>query len=73
MRNASEDQIRQTLFDQNAEFRRLYEEHSRCENQLELILKQPYVSSEDFIEEATLKKQKLRLKDQMEIIVARHR
>ena len=73
MRNASEDQIRQTLFDQNTEFRRLSEEHSRCENELEQILKQPYVSSEDFVEESTLKKQKLRLKDQMEMIVARHR
>jgi uncharacterized protein YdcH (DUF465 family) len=66
------DEIRQSLFNQDMEFRRLAEEHSRCESQLENILKQPYTSSEDFIEEITLKKIKLRLKDRMEMIVARH-
>ena len=64
--------LRQTLLENDSEFRRLAEEHSRCENQLERILKQPYVSSEDFIEEITLKKMKLRLKDRMETIVARY-
>jgi uncharacterized protein YdcH (DUF465 family) len=71
MPTASEE-LRQSLFNQDLEFRRLAEEHSRCENQLERILKQPYVSSEDFIEEITLKKMKLRLKDRMETIVARY-
>ena len=66
------DEIRQSLLNQDMEFRRLAEEHSRCESQLEKILKQPYTSSEDFIEEITLKKMKLRLKDRMEMIVARY-
>jgi uncharacterized protein YdcH (DUF465 family) len=66
------DEIRQSLFNQDTEFRRLAEEHSRCEFQLEKILKQPYMCSEDFLEEIALKKMKLRLKDRMEMIVARY-
>jgi uncharacterized protein len=64
--------IRQSLMAVDAEFRRLAEEHSRCESQLEQILKEPYLSSEDLLQEVALKKFKLRLKDQMELIVARH-
>ena len=66
------DEIRQSLINQDVEFRRLAEEHSRCESQLEKIIKQPYMCSEDFIEEIALKKMKLRLKDRMEMIVARY-
>ena len=68
----STHEVRRSLLDHDAEFRRLAEEHSRCETQLEQILKQPYLSSEDLQQEAALKKFKLRLKDQMELIVARH-
>jgi uncharacterized protein YdcH (DUF465 family) len=64
--------IRQSLLAADAEFQRLAEEHSRCESQLEQILKQSYLSSEDLLEEVALKKFKLRLKDQMELIIARH-
>lgn len=64
--------IRQSLLEQDAEFKRLAEEHSRCENQLEQLIKQPYLSSEDLTLEVTLKKMKLRLKDEMELMVVRH-
>ena len=66
------EEIRQSLLARDAEFRRLAEEHSRCESQLEKIHDEPYVNSEDLIQESVLKKLKLRLKDQMEMIVARH-
>lgn len=64
--------IRQFLLDGDQEFRRLAEEHSRCESELEALLGQSYTSSEDLIQEAVLKKQKLLLKDQMEMIVAQY-
>jgi len=67
------EEIRQSLFATDPEFRRLAEEHSRCESQLEQIVKAVYLNSEDLLREATLKKVKLRLKDQMESIVARYR
>jgi uncharacterized protein YdcH (DUF465 family) len=63
--------IRQSLLENDMEFRCLAEEHSRCESQLEQLIKQAYMSSEDLTLEVTLKKIKLRLKDQMELIVAR--
>ena len=65
--------IRQSLLTEDPEFRSLVEEHSRCESRLEEILNSSYLSSEDLLQEATLKKIKLRLKDQMESILARHR
>jgi uncharacterized protein len=65
-------EIRQSLLARDPEFRNLAEEHSRCESQLEQIVESSYLSSEDLLQEATLKKTKLRLKDQMEFIVARH-
>jgi len=71
MPNSSQD-VRQSLLAQDPEFRSLAEEHSRCESQLEQILKSSYLSSEDLIQEATLKKRKLHLKDRMERLVARH-
>ncbi len=64
--------IRQTLLARDPEFRDLAEEHSRCESQLEQILKSSYLSSEDLIQEVELKKLKLRLRDRMELILARH-
>ncbi len=63
--------IRQSLLASDPEFRSLAEEHSRCESQLERIVKSSYLSAEDLIEEATLKKMKLHLKDRMESILAR--
>lgn len=67
------EDIRQSLFATDVEFRRLAEEHSRCESQLEQLLTSVYVNSEDLLREAMLKRRKLQLKDQMELIVARHR
>ncbi len=65
--------LRNALMASNAEFQQLAEQHSKCDSQLEQLHKQPYLSSEDLILEITLKKIKLRLKDQMEQLVVRHR
>ncbi len=65
--------IREQLMASDAEFQRLVEEHSRYEAQLEQLSKTPYLSSEDIVRETTLKKLKLRVKDQMERLVAQHR
>jgi uncharacterized protein YdcH (DUF465 family) len=70
--HTSAEEIRQSLLAEDAEFRRLAEEHSRYESQLEQIHDEPYVNSEDLIQESVLKKLKLRLKDQMEMIVERY-
>ncbi len=64
--------IREQLLASDAEFQRLVEEHSRYEAQLEQLSQAPYLSSEDILRETTLKKLKLRVKDQMERLVAQH-
>jgi uncharacterized protein YdcH (DUF465 family) len=69
---SSGQDLRQSLLARDPEFRNLAEEHSRCESQLEQLLKSSYVNSEDLIQEIELKKLKLRLRDRMELILARH-
>lgn len=69
----SPQEVREQLLASDAEFQRLSEEHSQYEAQLEQLSKTPYLSSEDIIREVTLKKLKLRVKDQMELLVARRR
>ena len=63
-------QIREQLLNNDAEFRRLADEHSKYEAQLDQLSKTPYVSAEDILLEADLKKMKLRVKDEMEKRVA---
>lgn len=63
-------EIREQLLAGDAEFRQLAEEHSRYETQLEHLSKTPYLSAEDLLLEAKLKKLKLRVKDAMERRVA---
>jgi hypothetical protein len=61
------------LMSTNEEFRKLAQEHSRYEEQLHQLTLQPYLSSEDLLLEAQLKKLKLRLKDQMQQLISRRR
>ena len=63
--------IREQLMASDAEFQRLVEEHSRYEAQLEQLSKAPYLSAEDIVQETTLKKLKLRVKDEMQRLIAR--
>ncbi len=62
---------RDILLDSDADYRRLAEQHSRYEEELQRISKTPYLSSEDLLEEIKLKKMKLHCKDEMERIAAR--
>ena len=64
-------EVRDRLMASNAEFQRLAQEHSRYEAQLEQLSKTSYLSSEDIIQQITLKKLKLRVKDEMERLIAR--
>ncbi len=64
--------VRRSLIIQDSEFRRLSEQHFLCELELEQITHSAYLSAEDLLQEANLKKIKLHLKDEMERIVARY-
>jgi uncharacterized protein YdcH (DUF465 family) len=63
--------LREKILNGDSEYQRLLEEHSQYAAQLEQITKSPYLSSEDLIQEITLKKMKLRAKDAIEQRVAR--
>jgi len=58
---------------ENEEYRRLAAEHQLYENQLEDLSNKHFLSEEEQLQEKTLKKKKLMLKDQMYSIVQKYR
>ena len=71
-RNAQED-LKAHLIATNEEYRRLSGQHSEFASKLDALESLPHLTLEEQIEETRLKKLKLRLKDQMEAIVAQNR
>jgi uncharacterized protein YdcH (DUF465 family) len=68
MENYSEE-AQERLMATSEEFRRLAAEHTSYERRIEELSSRRYLSEEEQLEEARLKKMKLHLKDQMEHIV----
>lgn len=64
MSNRTAD-IQQILAAEDPEFRSWVEEHHRCEDRLNELAGKQEISTDEEIEEKTLKKRKLHLKDQM--------
>ncbi len=64
MSNSTAD-IQRILSAQDDEFKNWLEEHHRCEDRLSELAAKNQVSTEEEIEEKTLKKRKLQLKDAM--------
>ena len=62
---------RDILLEADADYKRLVEQHSRYEAELQRISAAPYLSSEDLLEEIKLKKMNLSCKDEMERIALR--
>lgn len=65
--------IREQLMAGSEEFQRLREEHARYASQLDQLAAKTYLSEQEQIEEVRLKKMKLRVKDQMEMLVQKAR
>ena len=59
------DSLKEELMASNPEFRELAREHGRYEQRLSELSALSYPSDEEQLEEVTLKKKKLVLKDQM--------
>jgi uncharacterized protein YdcH (DUF465 family) len=62
---------RDILLVTDVDYQRLFEQHEKYESELQRILKEPFLNSEDLLEEIKLKKMKLHCKDEMERIAAR--
>ena len=62
---------RDVIVDADAEYQRLCQQHRQYEAELQKLSRSPYLNSEDLIEEIRLKKMKLHVKDEMELLAAR--
>ena len=63
-------EIREQLLTYDQEFQKLSQQHSEYETQLLRLKHSSYLNLEDLQQEATLKKLKLRVKDEMERHIA---
>jgi uncharacterized protein YdcH (DUF465 family) len=68
-----EEEIKEHLISENAEFRRLCEEHKLYEGKLNELHNRHHMTDQDRLEEIQLKKKKLHLKDQMNFMISRFR
>lgn len=72
METISTDSLKELLMTSDPEFRELAREHGRYEARLSELSSLQYPSDEEQLEEITLKKKKLAVKDQMQAIMIRH-
>ena len=68
-----QDELKAHLMATSEEFRQLVAQHAEYKRQVEAIEAKPHVTPEDEVEENRIKKLKLRLKDQMNQFMARHK
>ena len=67
--NAAEAQdVKHLLLQNNDQYRALAEQHHQLDDQIHQLTDRHYLSPTEQLEEVTLKKRKLALKDQMEAI-----
>lgn len=64
----SQDPVRDDLLRHNEEYRRLDEQHHEYESRLHTLTQKAVLSDEEQVEEVTLKKKKLQVKDRMQAI-----
>jgi uncharacterized protein len=72
METINTDGLKEELIMTDPEFRELAREHGRYEARLSELSSLAYPSDEEQLEEITLKKKKLAVKDQMHEIMLRH-
>ena len=71
--NAQPQDLKEELMRTDEEFHNLAARHHELEDRLHELTAKHYLSEPEQVEEVTLKKRKLQLKDRMEDILRRHR
>ena len=66
------DELKRKLLQTDEEYRQLATQHHDLDKKIHSLATRHYLSEPEQIEESTLKKRKLHLKDQMEMILRRH-
>ena len=66
MSAAEAKEVKDLLLRSNDQYRRLSERHHQLDDRLNQLIHLPYLTASEQVEEVTLKKRKLALKDQME-------
>ncbi|HLG95632.1 MAG TPA: YdcH family protein [Bryobacteraceae bacterium] len=69
----TQEELKAHLMQTDEEFRHLADQHAQFHKQLEALEAKSHLTPEEEVEEHRLKKLKLRIKDQMNEILARHR
>lgn len=70
--NEQSPDIKQLLLQTDEEFHQLSVQHHELEDRLHQLTEKHYLSEPEQVEEVTLKKRKLQLKDRMETILRQH-
>ncbi len=70
---AEAQDLKTLLLETNDEYRQLASQHHDLDERLVVLESKHYLSDEEQVEEVTLKKRKLHLKDRMEAILRDHR
>jgi uncharacterized protein len=66
------EELRRKLLQSNEEYRQLATQHHDLDEKIHTLTARHYLSQPEQLEEITLKKRKLQLKDQMESILRRY-
>jgi uncharacterized protein YdcH (DUF465 family) len=66
------EELKRTLLQTDEEFRQLATQHHDLDEKIHSLASRNFLSAPEQLEETTLKKRKLQLKDQMETILRRH-
>jgi len=73
METTDTDSLREQLMTSDPEFRELVREHGRYEERLSELSSLAYPNDEEQLEEITLKKKKLAIKDQMQSMMLHYK
>jgi uncharacterized protein YdcH (DUF465 family) len=73
METSTQDELKAHLMATSDEFRDLAAQHNQLHKQLEQLEAKSHLSDQEQLDEVSIKKQKLKVKDQMNGILARNR